>query len=65
MPPVQNDASDPEYSSKNYNGAGAVKETSGTPGTTCYMIARDSAVSMGTGLFYLSTVGSVLAFMLN
>lgn len=65
MPPVQNDASAPEYVSKIYNGVDPVAGTSGTPGANCYMIARDSAVSMGTGLFYLSTVLSVVAFMFN
>eukprot|EP00956_Cyclotella_meneghiniana_P018507 scaffold30900_cov68-Cyclotella_meneghiniana.AAC.6 len=60
MPPVQNDASSPEYVSKNYQGMEYVAGTSGTPGADCYMIARDSAVTMGTGLFYVTTIASAL-----
>lgn len=65
MPPVQNDASSPDYVSKNYQGMDAVAGTSGTPGANCYMVAKDSAVTMGTGLFYLSTLASVVAYMFN
>ena len=65
MPPVQNDASSPDYVSKNYQGMEAVAGTSGTPGANCYMIAKDSAVTMGTGLFYLSTLASVVVYMFN
>ncbi|KAL3785493.1 hypothetical protein ACHAWO_013433 [Cyclotella atomus] len=66
MPAVQNDASSPEYVSKNYAGVDAVAGTSGTPGANCYMVARDSgAVTLGTGLFYLSTVVSGVVYMFN
>ncbi|KAL7518089.1 hypothetical protein ACHAWX_002948 [Stephanocyclus meneghinianus] len=38
MPPVKNDASNPDYVSKNYQGVDKVVGTSGTPGATCYRI---------------------------
>ena len=65
MPPVQNDASDPEYASKSYQGTDYIAGTSGTPGANCYQIARDSAVTMGTGLFYVTTLATAVAFMFN
>ena len=65
MPPVQNDAASPEYVSKNYQGMEAVAGASGTPGADCYMIARDSAVTMGTGLFYVTTIASAVVYLLN
>jgi hypothetical protein len=65
MPPVQNDAASPDYVSKNYNGVDPIAGTSGTPGANCYMIAKDSAVTMGTGLFYVTTFATAVVYMFN